>query len=125
MADMITESTAKLQLDEETGEMVSKNELKKRLQKRAKKAATAASRGQHSINTPSTSSRGVKADEFNIDPDAMFNQGFLAEVYRQPATRRFTGTRQGSRASPKRRHQNLECLSVAIAPGANASYCLS
>ena len=42
MAEAITEGTAKLQLDEETGEMVSKNELKKRMQKRAKKAATAA-----------------------------------------------------------------------------------
>lgn len=42
MADTLAEITAKLQLDEETGEMLSKNELKKRTQKRAKKAASAA-----------------------------------------------------------------------------------
>ncbi|KAI0911483.1 glutaminyl-tRNA synthetase [Ustulina deusta] len=80
MADTITESTAKLQLDEETGEMVSKNELKKRLQKRAKKAATAASRAQGSTNVPLT--KAAKPSEPTIDPDAMFNQGFLAEVYK-------------------------------------------
>ncbi|KAI3323612.1 glutaminyl-tRNA synthetase [Xylariaceae sp. AK1471] len=80
MADTITESAAKLQLDEETGEMMSKNELKKRLQKRARKAAAAASRGQGSTNP--LLSKAAKPDEFNIDPDAMFNQGFLAEVYK-------------------------------------------
>ena len=42
MANALVENTAKLQLDEETGEMVSKSELKKRMQKRAKKAAAAA-----------------------------------------------------------------------------------
>jgi glutaminyl-tRNA synthetase len=41
MADATAEGTAKLQLNEETGEMVSKGELKKRMQKRAEKAATA------------------------------------------------------------------------------------
>ena len=44
MADALAESTAKLFLDEETGEMVSKNELKKRTQKRTKKAAQAAAK---------------------------------------------------------------------------------
>ncbi|KAI1112486.1 glutaminyl-tRNA synthetase [Nemania sp. NC0429] len=89
MADAITEGAAKLQLDEETGEMVSKNELKKRLQKRARKAATAASRaqgqgqgqGQGSTNAP-PSSKAAKPSEVTIDPNAMFNQGFLAEVYK-------------------------------------------
>ncbi|KAI1659735.1 tRNA synthetases class I, catalytic domain-containing protein [Daldinia decipiens] len=71
MADIITESTAKLQLDEETGEVVSKNELKKRMQKRAKKAAAAAS-SRNSTLTPE--GQGPIND--------MFNQGFLAEVYR-------------------------------------------
>jgi glutaminyl-tRNA synthetase len=80
MADTITESTAKLQLDEETGEMVSKNEPKKRLQKRARKAAAAASQGQGSTNA--LLSKTVKSNESNIDPDAMFNQGFLSEVYK-------------------------------------------
>ncbi|KAF3066524.1 putative glutamine-tRNA ligase [Daldinia childiae] len=91
MAGIIAESTAKLQLDEETGEMVSKNELKKRMQKRAKKAAAVASshnsinsilasEGQGPTNAPS--SKPAKAEGFSIDPDAMSNQGFLAEVYR-------------------------------------------
>lgn len=68
--------------------MVSKNELKKRMQKRAKKAAAASSsrnstltsEGQGPTNAPS--SKPAKAEEFSIDSDAMFNQGFLAEVYR-------------------------------------------
>lgn len=81
--DVITEGAAKLQLDEETGEMVSKNELKKRLQKRARKAATAASRaqGQGSANAP-PSGKAAKPAEVVVDPNAMFNQGFLAEVYK-------------------------------------------
>jgi glutaminyl-tRNA synthetase len=41
MADAVAEGVAKLQLDEETGEMVSKGELKKRIAKRAKKASKA------------------------------------------------------------------------------------
>ncbi|KAI1162233.1 glutaminyl-tRNA synthetase [Nemania serpens] len=85
MADAITEGAAKLQLDEETGEMVSKNELKKRLQKRARKAATAVSRaqGQGSTKAPPPSSKAAKPSEVVVvDPNAMFNQGFLAEVYK-------------------------------------------
>ena len=39
VTDAVTAATAKLQLDEETGEMVSKGELKKRLVKRVKKVA--------------------------------------------------------------------------------------
>ncbi|KAI1176330.1 glutaminyl-tRNA synthetase [Nemania sp. FL0916] len=83
MTDTISEGTAKLQLDEETGEMVSKNELKKRLQKRARKAATAASKVQASANPPPTkAAKAAKPAEPSIDPDAMFSQGFLSEVYK-------------------------------------------
>jgi glutaminyl-tRNA synthetase len=71
MANLEIAGTAKLQLDEETGELVSKNELKKRLQKRAKKAA------QVSLRQPQA------PKESNTDPDAMFKQGFLAAVYQE------------------------------------------
>lgn len=89
MADVISAGAAKLQLDEATGEMVSKNELKKRLQKRARKAAAAATRrntlssaaaGQIPANT--LSGKPAKAEELSIDPNAMFTQGFLADVYK-------------------------------------------
>ena len=39
MAEEVAQNVAKLQLDDVTGEMVSKAELKKRQQKRAKKAS--------------------------------------------------------------------------------------
>lgn len=88
MAEAITEQTAKLQLDEETGEMVSKNELKRRIQKRAKKAATAALRNSTSTSAPKlipgnqeSVAKPAKLEP-NLDPDAMFKQGFLADVYR-------------------------------------------
>jgi glutaminyl-tRNA synthetase len=78
MAEPIADGLAKLQLDEETGEMVSKSELKKRMQKRAKKASKAAAE-------PKPASKPVaavpKSSESNLDPDAMFKQGFLADVY--------------------------------------------
>jgi glutaminyl-tRNA synthetase len=70
----ITESLAKLQLDEETGEMVSKNELKKRMQKRAKRAAKAA------IATKTPAQPASNANATN-NVDAMFSHGFLADVY--------------------------------------------
>lgn len=87
MADTIAEKTAKLQLDEETGEMVSKNELKKRMQKRARKAAAAATRDQASRDQGSAaeaapSNKAAKPAETTADPNAIFNQGFLAEVYK-------------------------------------------
>ena len=85
MADAITEHTAKLQLDEETGEMVSKNELKKRTQKRAKKASAAARSGTSTstpVQKPTPGGQSANAEEPTIDPDAMFKQGFLAEVYK-------------------------------------------
>jgi glutaminyl-tRNA synthetase len=91
MAGNITEGTAKLQLDEETGEMVSKNELKKRLQKRAKKAATAArSRPDGDSNLEAAAAikekSKSKADESYLDPNSMFKQGFLAEVFKERPT---------------------------------------
>jgi glutaminyl-tRNA synthetase len=85
--DDARQGIAKLQLDEETGEMVSKNELKKRTQKRAKKAAVAAARNDSSTSTsvpaPMPNSQVFIADEPVTDPDAMFMQGFLAQVYEQ------------------------------------------
>ncbi|PHH52378.1 putative glutamine--tRNA ligase [Ceratocystis fimbriata CBS 114723] len=84
----VTASVAKLVLDEETGEMVSKNELKKRMQKRSKKAAAA----QHKAKAAAEKKpEGAKANkpakkeateaESPLDPDAMFKQGFLADVF--------------------------------------------
>ncbi|KAL8382246.1 hypothetical protein RB595_006165 [Gaeumannomyces hyphopodioides] len=90
MAEAITEGAAKLQLDEETGEMISKSELKKRLQKRAKKAATAKAKdvaakeaaASGASETKPAAKPAPKAEEPSIDPDAMFKQGFLDEVFR-------------------------------------------
>lgn len=92
MADTLATSTAKLQLDEVTGEMVSKNELKKRTQKRAKKAATEAARAERAeraereaktASAPTTTSTPAPSNPATsaIDEDAMFKQGFLADVY--------------------------------------------
>jgi len=78
----MTDQAAKLQLDEETGEVVSKNELKRRLQKRAKKMA-AMSRGDGS--TPTNQSKSIpnfRVSDVPIDSDVMFSRGFLAEVYK-------------------------------------------
>lgn len=88
MADTVTDQLAKLQLDEETGELVSKNELKRRLQKRAKKAAAA------SINVSSTPtvktkpiSEAERPDVELVDHNALFSRGLLAEIYRlRPST---------------------------------------
>lgn len=90
MAEAITAGAAKLQLDEETGEMVSKSELKKRLQKRAKKAANA----QRAKDNPpaakpakdNTASKPTP-EAAPVDPDAMFKQGWLAEVYKERPTK--------------------------------------
>ncbi|RAH42475.1 glutamine--tRNA ligase [Aspergillus brunneoviolaceus CBS 621.78] len=85
MTDAVVEATAKLQLDEETGEMVSKGELKKRLQKRAKKAAKAANAAAAPKQTAPTPKPAAapKPEEEQIDPDAMFKQGFLAAVHKE------------------------------------------
>ncbi|KAH9906489.1 glutaminyl-tRNA synthetase [Xylariomycetidae sp. FL2044] len=87
MADQITEGAAKLQLDEETGEMVSKNELKKRMQKRAKKKATAQAReaaAQQPASKPKpTTTKKPDVNGSSLDPDAMFKQGFLNDVFKE------------------------------------------
>ena len=85
-ADKITEGAAKLQLDEETGEMVSKSELKKRQQKRAKKALKDAN-AKKAAETPAAPKEkqpaAPKAEESPIDPEAMFKVGFLSDVYKE------------------------------------------
>lgn len=86
MADKVENANAamaKLQLDEETGEMVSKGELKKRMQKRAKKAAKEA----HAKDAPPAEKkappRPTEKQEEVIDTDAMFKQGFLSDVFKE------------------------------------------
>ncbi|KAM4062123.1 tRNA synthetases class I (E and q), catalytic domain-containing protein [Hirsutella rhossiliensis] len=85
MADDVSKSMAKLQLDEETGDVVSKAELKKRQQKRAKKAAQEKARQEKAAAGPSKQAPtpAQKAEEQPIDPDAMFKQGFLDDVYKE------------------------------------------
>ncbi|KAK2610252.1 hypothetical protein N8I77_003700 [Diaporthe amygdali] len=87
MADQATEATSKLQLDEETGEMVSKNELKKRAQKRAKKAAAAARTRETAADQNHEPSPAPAQEPGLLDPDAMFRQGWLADVYKERASR--------------------------------------
>ncbi|CAK7204778.1 Glutaminyl-tRNA synthetase [Sporothrix eucalyptigena] len=86
MADLV-ESTAKLQLDEETGEMVSKGELKKRMKKREKAAATAKAKEAKAAagpaeSKPKAAAPAPKADEPTIDPQQMFKVGFLEDVFK-------------------------------------------
>ncbi|KAF7869935.1 hypothetical protein EAF04_004719 [Stromatinia cepivora] len=83
MADAITEGMAKLQLDEETGEMVSKAELKKRLAKRAKKAAQAKAKSE-APPKEAAAPKPKKAEETKAaEPSNVFAQGFLSEVYKE------------------------------------------
>ena len=82
MADAITEQTAKLQLDDETGEMVSKGELKKRLAKRAKKAAQAKAKADAPEKVPVAPK--PRSEEAKVpEPVNMFAQGWLDEVYKE------------------------------------------
>lgn len=84
MADEVTEGAAKLQLDEETGEMVSKGELKKRLAKRAKKAAQAAAKAIAPPKEVAAASKSAeKKEDTVIDINAMFKEGFLDKVYKE------------------------------------------
>lgn len=84
MADAITEGVAKLQLDEETGEMVSKGELKKRLAKRAKKAATAKAKSEAPPKAPAAAKpAAVKKEDVVVDINAIFKEGFLDRVYKE------------------------------------------
>ncbi|KAI1135829.1 glutaminyl-tRNA synthetase [Hypoxylon sp. FL0543] len=83
MADL-AESTAKLQLDEETGEMVSKAEMKKRLKKREKAKAKEAARSEVKTEEKAKPAPKPKAatEEPAIDPNYMFKTGFLDEVFK-------------------------------------------
>ncbi|PHH63756.1 hypothetical protein CDD81_5521 [Ophiocordyceps australis] len=86
MAEDASKSMAKLQLDEETGEMVSKTELKKRQQKRARKALQEKARQDKAAaasSTKTTPAPVAKPEEVSLDPDAMFKQGFLDDVYKE------------------------------------------
>ena len=84
MADAITEGAAKLQLDEETGEMVSKGELKKRLAKRAKKAAQATAKATPPPKEVAAAQKAAeKKEENDVDINAMFKEGFLDKVYKE------------------------------------------
>ncbi|KAI6713519.1 hypothetical protein JHW43_003997 [Diplocarpon mali] len=85
MADAITENVAKLQLDEETGEMVSKSELKKRLAKRAKKAASARAKADAPADPTTTTTKAAskKDEEVKAEPTNMFAQGWLDGVYKE------------------------------------------
>jgi glutaminyl-tRNA synthetase len=88
MADAITESTAKLQLDKETGEMVSKSELKKRMAKRAKKAIKEQNKENQAGSAPTADDKPKpkpkeKPDDAPMDPQAMFKQGFLNDVFNE------------------------------------------
>jgi len=86
---------ANLQLDEGTGEVVSKSELKKGLQKRAKKVTSAGKRAKQTVELASTlvvngAKPGIsgklpigQAKLEGIDPDAMFKKGFLADIYKE------------------------------------------
>ncbi|KAI5860358.1 glutaminyl-tRNA synthetase [Durotheca rogersii] len=84
MADL-AESTAKLQLDEETGEMVSKAELKKRQKKREKAKAKEAAKTEAKANEKEKDKPAPKpkanVDEV-IDPNNMFKTGFLDDVFK-------------------------------------------
>ncbi|KAI1321501.1 glutaminyl-tRNA synthetase-like protein [Xylariaceae sp. FL0255] len=86
MADAAAQGVAKLVLDDVTGEMVSKNELKKRTQKRAKKAATEKAKAAAPPSDPNkenTPKPKPKEDETVVDPDAMFKVGFLDDVFKE------------------------------------------
>ncbi|KAH6893490.1 tRNA synthetases class I, catalytic domain-containing protein [Thelonectria olida] len=79
----VTEATVKLVLDDVTGEMVTRNELKKRTQKRTRKAANQA-RAKEAAKNPKPATPKPKTEEpTQLDPDAMFKQGFLSDVYKE------------------------------------------
>ncbi|KAI0804207.1 glutaminyl-tRNA synthetase-like protein [Xylaria sp. FL0064] len=99
-AAAVTEATAKLVLDDLTGEMVSKNELKKRTQKRAKKAATEKAKAAAAASAQDSNKQAApkpkpkpKQDESIIDPDAIFKAGFLDEVFKERPTKGAVVTR--------------------------------
>ncbi|KAJ2974379.1 hypothetical protein NQ176_g6087 [Zarea fungicola] len=87
MADSIVEIVAgatKPVLDDTTGEMVSRNELKKRTQKRAKKAAAEEARARKSSEADAVKPRPPETiEKLPEDPDAIFKHGFLADVFKE------------------------------------------
>lgn len=93
MADSVAEIVAgatKLVLDDTTGEMVSRNELKKRTQKRAKKAAAEEARVRKAVEAKTApKTDGLEPEPPKTieqppeDPDAIFKHGFLADVFKE------------------------------------------
>ncbi|KAK0620432.1 glutaminyl-tRNA synthetase [Immersiella caudata] len=80
----IDENAPKLQLDEETGEWVSKGELKKRLAKRAKKATKDKNKDAKAAQPAAAPKKPKeKTEDAPLDPETMFKQGFLNEVYNE------------------------------------------
>lgn len=89
MAEEVAQNVAKLQLDDVTGEMVSKAELKKRQQKRAKKASQEKARQEKAAAAAADPDKNKskapapKPEEAPADPEAMFKVGFLDDVYKE------------------------------------------
>lgn len=83
--DKITEGAVKLVLDDETGEMVTRNELKKRTQKRTRKAFQSQKRADEADKPKQPKKDAApKAEDVSIlDPDQIFKQGFLADVFKE------------------------------------------
>lgn len=82
MKEAVVAAKPELFLDEETGEMVSKNDLKKRTTKRAKKAATAKAKSEAPVKAPAT--KAAKPEEAKApEPAEVFAQGWLAGVYKE------------------------------------------
>ena len=86
MADEAGEAlaaTPKLVLDEETGDMVTRNEPKKRTQKRTRKTAAAEARAAGAQKLTAAKPKTDADEASNIDSDAMFKQGFLVDVFKE------------------------------------------
>ncbi|POS87440.1 glutaminyl-tRNA synthetase-like protein, partial [Erysiphe pulchra] len=80
----ITEGMAKLHLDEATGEMVSKGELKKRIAKRTKKAAAAKAKADAPPKAPKNAQDKAKTERnTNSESTNMFTHGWLDEVFKE------------------------------------------
>lgn len=83
MADAIAENVAAITLytDDETGEKVSKGELKKRKAKRAKKEAQAKAKAAAPPKPAAAPKPVEKKEEAPVDINAIFKEGFLKKVY--------------------------------------------
>ncbi|KAK0732064.1 glutaminyl-tRNA synthetase-like protein [Lasiosphaeris hirsuta] len=75
------DNAPKLQFDEETQKWYSKGELKKILAKRAKKAANKDKPAGASAEA--APKKPAKTEDTPLDPEAMFKQGFLNDVYNE------------------------------------------